>query len=141
MQSNTEKKIVNKILAAHPNTQAIYLYGSWGTEYQGRGSDIDIGVLLPPEVKGKIDRVAWFRLSCDIAEMVGTEHADLIDLRTAPTDLQSEVINANRQIYCKDEIAALDFESMTLVLWQELNYHRKEIDEAAMKSGGYYGVG
>ena len=30
------------VLATHPDTQAIYLYGTWGTEYQRPDSDVDI---------------------------------------------------------------------------------------------------
>ena len=29
-------RIVDTIRAAHPNTQSIYLYGTWGAEYQRR---------------------------------------------------------------------------------------------------------
>ena len=35
------------ILEAHPTTQAIYRYGTWGTAAQRPDSDLDLAVLLP----------------------------------------------------------------------------------------------
>ena len=47
--------ITAPILAAHPDTQAIYLYGTWGTEYQRPDSDVDIAVLLPYTTARSVD--------------------------------------------------------------------------------------
>ena len=55
--------ITAPILAAHPDTQAIYLYGTWGTEYQRPDSDLDIAVLLPNTAERRIDFWDWCRLS------------------------------------------------------------------------------
>lgn len=46
MVSSTEQ-LVKLILDAWSETQAIYLFGSWGTEYERPESDLDIAILLP----------------------------------------------------------------------------------------------
>jgi len=43
--NETESLIVHPILAAHPRTQAIYLYGTWGTKHQHPDSEINLAVL------------------------------------------------------------------------------------------------
>ncbi len=44
----TNTKHINKLILNHfPNIQAIYLFGSYGTEDEWFNSDIDIALLLP----------------------------------------------------------------------------------------------
>ncbi len=40
--------IVRTVLDHYPDTQAIYLFGSYGTENEWPDSDVDIALLLPP---------------------------------------------------------------------------------------------
>ena len=40
--------IVDAVLAVYPDTQAIYLFGSYGTAVEWPDSDVDIALLLPP---------------------------------------------------------------------------------------------
>lgn len=40
--------IIHTVLAAYPDTQAIYLFGPFGTDDEWPDSDVDIAVLLPP---------------------------------------------------------------------------------------------
>ncbi|TXI22959.1 MAG: nucleotidyltransferase domain-containing protein [Nitrosomonas sp.] len=51
------------ILEAYPNTQAIYLFGSWGTEDEWSSSDVDIAVLLPPKEARIVDFNHWSALA------------------------------------------------------------------------------
>ncbi len=41
-------EIVQTVLRQYPDTQAIYLFGSYGTEDEWPDSDVDIALLLPP---------------------------------------------------------------------------------------------
>ena len=52
-----EAELIPIILESYPNTQAIYLFGSWGTEDEWPSSDVDIAVLLPP--KGDVATLNW----------------------------------------------------------------------------------
>ena len=48
--------IVRTVLRHYPDTQAIYLFGSYGTENEWPDSDVDIALLLPPEQAKAADR-------------------------------------------------------------------------------------
>jgi len=132
--------IINLIQTTYPNTQAIYLYGTWGTEYQRRDSDLDIAVLLPHATARTIDFWAWCRLSAEIASAAKVERTDLINLRTASVILRKEIIAAERRIYCADEYAADEFEMLTLSFYQKLNEERREIVESGLRTGRFYDV-
>ena len=132
--------MVRAICTAHPDTQAIYLYGSWGTEHQRQDSDLDIAVLLPPTTSKNLDRLAWATLGTEIAAIAGVEVADLIDLHTASTILSKEVVFSERLVYCADEYAKDQFEMLTLSFYQKLNEERRAIVEDGLKAGRFYDV-
>ncbi len=134
------QKITTPVISTHPATQAIYLYGTWGTEHQRRDSDLDIAVLLPPATAHTVDHSAWLRLSAKVAQAAKVEYADLINLRTAPVILCKEIIAANRRIYCADEYAADEFEMLTLSYYQKLNEARRKIVESGLSTGRFYDV-
>ena len=52
---NNYDGIVDAILAAYPDTLAIYRFGSWGTPYQRADSDLDVAVLLPHNTAVNVD--------------------------------------------------------------------------------------
>ena len=43
------ENIVERVLGRFPDVEAIYLFGSYDTQDELPGSDIDIAMLLPPE--------------------------------------------------------------------------------------------
>lgn len=45
--------IKDTVLRYYPNTQAIYLFGSYQTEKEWPDSDVDVAVLLSPEESRK----------------------------------------------------------------------------------------
>ncbi len=135
-----QNHVTHAICAAHLTTQAIYFYGTWGTEYQRRDSDLDIAVLLPHVAAHDIDSMAWCRLSIDVAAAAKVGRADLINLRNAPVILCKEIIAADRRVYCADENAADEFEMLTLSFYQKLNDERREIVESGLSAGRFYDV-
>ncbi len=132
--------ITAPILAAHPDTQAIYLYGTWGTEYQRPASDVDIAVLLPNKAARSVDFWDWCRLSVEVASAAKVERADLINLHTVSVILRKEIIAAERRIYCADKNAADEFEMLTLSFYQQLNRERREIVASGLSTGRFYDV-
>jgi predicted nucleotidyltransferase len=130
-------RIVKAILFQYPVTQAIYLFGSWGTEHQTQHSDLDIAVLLPSEVAKHVAPWEWLTLSQALASAAGVEKADLINLRQVDTVLRKEVIAANRRIWCADESATLEFEALTLSLYHQLQFERQDIINDAIKTGRF----
>ena len=136
----TSPNITTPILAAHPGTQAIYLYGTWGTEYQRQDSDVDVGVLLPVEEARAVDLRDWMLLSVEVMQAAQMARADLVNLRDVSTMLRQEVIAADRRIYCADENAADEFEMLSLSFYQKLNAERRDIVESGLSSGRFYDV-
>jgi predicted nucleotidyltransferase len=136
---NTNDVIVRIILEHYPTAQAIYLFGTHGTEYERPDSDVDIAVLLPPE---EARRQSQLVLSpCHTALAVALRKpVDLVNLHQVSTVFQNEIVNTGRRLYCADEYAADEFEMLTLSYYQELNEERKEILAAFRETGKAYDV-
>jgi predicted nucleotidyltransferase len=127
------------VLEYYPHTQAIYLFGTYGTEYERPESDVDIALLLPPLGSEKTGSLVMGDLHTALETLLNKE-VDLINLRRASTVLRKEVIAADRRIYTGDEYAAEEFEMLTLSLYQKLNEERTGIVEDALAGGRFYRV-
>lgn len=132
-----QDELIQAVLTAYPGTQAIYLFGSWGTEDEWPESDLDVAVLLPPEQARQIDFMAWNVLSQQLAGIVHRE-VDLLNLRQVSTVFQKEIVMADRRIYTADEYAADEFDMLTLSYYQKLNEERAEVLAEGLRSGRFY---
>lgn len=99
--------IIKILLEAVPGCQAIYRFGSWGTEAQRPDSDIDIAI-LPPE---KMDSVQRWELAQVLAAKLGRD-VDLVDLLSASTVMRMQVVAHGERIHAADFNAAEVFEDM-----------------------------
>lgn len=127
------------ILDRYPQTEAVYLYGSWGSAAHRPQSDIDIALLLPLQQARNTDEYEWTAVAEAVARAAGVERCDLINLHSASTILRKEVIAAEQRIHCADRYAADTFEMLTLSLYQKLNQERQEIVRDG-QHGGFYHV-
>jgi hypothetical protein len=125
-----DDRINRLVLAAHPDVQAVYRYGTWGTAAERPDSDVDIAVLLPHGPAMRVDRWQWHLLAVDIAGAVCAEHADLINLRRADTSFQAEILRTARLTYSGQDDERLSFESLVLSMYQKLNAERDGIRAA-----------
>ena len=125
--------IVEAITAAYPDTQAIYRFGSWGTPYQRADSDLDIAVLLPHGSAKNADFMDWVSLNGEIAHVSHTDRVDLVNIRTAPTDLQAEILSTGDVIFCQDDDVRVEFEALILTMHQDLNMQREALYRDLMK--------
>lgn len=139
MDSAPHDLIIGTIRQDYPDVQAIYLFGSWGTENEWPSSDVDIGMLLPPDKAKSLDLRKLIhtqvRLSSGLHKPV-----DLLNLRQVSTVFQKEVVMADRRIYTGDEYAAEEFEMLTLSFYQKLNQERAEVLSEGLRSGRFYAV-
>lgn len=62
----------------HPDAQAIYLFGSYGSEQEWPGSDVDIAVLLPVEEARKVGSLLMSDLRFELESMLNKD-VDLIN--------------------------------------------------------------
>jgi predicted nucleotidyltransferase len=134
--SNTEQ-LIQLILDAWPETQAIYLFGSWGTEYERPESDLDIAILLPPKQAKGAGSLLFSELH-QALQVAFNRDVDLINLRLAPTVLQKEIIMSGRRFFQTDGTAVDEFEMRVLSRYQKLNEERAAILNEGLRSGKFY---
>ena len=131
--------MVRIILEHYPTTQAIYLFGTYGTEDARPDSDVDLAVLLP-RAEAKQQR-SLMLTPCHHALMEALDRpVDLLNAREVSTVAQMEIVAAERLLYCADEFAVAEFEMLTLSFYQKLNEERREIIEAFWETGRAYDV-
>lgn len=114
--------IVTKVvIAALPDVELIYLFGSCASGENNQNSDIDIAVFLPDKLDG-VER--WQRQN----EMSIALHqsVDLIDLRQASTVLQYQVVSKGICLY-QNNRSADAFCNQIESMYQHLNDERRLI--------------
>ncbi len=120
------QQIIDTILGYYPDTQAIYLFGSYGTEYERPDSDIDLGLLLPvlhAKNEGSLTlKECWYALTSTLNRPV-----DLINLRIVNTVFQFQILQTGSLIFTNDIYAIDEFEMLTLSYYQKLHEERSDI--------------
>lgn len=97
---------------------AIYIFGSFGTEYENEFSDIDIGILYSSDLNLREELL----IESDICKIFGRDDIDVINLNKAPIDLQFEVISKGELVYCKDDSLLTDFIERVLDIYQDYSF-------------------
>lgn len=92
-----------KILDKIPEVLAIYVFGSFGTKYERKDSDVDLAVLS----NQKINAVALWNIAQEIAIEIDRD-VDLIDITTASTIFRHQIVATGTRFFCKD-IKRCDF--------------------------------
>jgi predicted nucleotidyltransferase len=133
------KKITTTVLKHYPDVQAVYLFGSYGTDQTLADSDVDIAVLLPHKKSSQAGSLLMSDLRFELERLLG-KGVDLINLRQVPTVLQKEIVMDDRRIYQAHEYAADEFEMLTFSYYQKLNEERREILEDVLADGRIYKI-
>ena len=132
-------RIIGVIADHYPGIQGIYLFGSFGTEYERAESDVDIALLLPPMPAGSESDLQFSPCRTALAKLLRRD-VDLINVRQASTVFQKEIIAEGRLILCADRYAVEEFEMLVLSLYQTLNEERREILDTFAADGRAYPV-
>jgi uncharacterized protein len=129
------KEIISSVIIRYyPDIQAIYLFGTYETEYERIESDVDIALLLPVKTAKSEHTIMLNDCRFELATVLNKQ-VDLVNLRSVTTVFQNEIISTGK-IICKIDTNAVDeFEMLTLSFYQKLNEERKEILEDIRKSG------
>lgn len=131
--------LIQTVLKRYPQTQAVYLFGSYDTEDEWPKSDADIALLLPVKKAKNTGSLLMSDLQFEIEALLKKE-VDLINLRLVSTVFQKEIIAANRRIFCADNNDADIFEMLVLSNYQKLNEERSGIIGDALKTGRFYNL-
>ena len=109
------------LLAQCENIKLMYLFGSHAQGQANSESDIDIAILG----EKKFDPVVRWQLQSELAIALKND-VDLVDLLSASTVMQNQVIHHGICIYDAANYAAL-FEMQVMSMYQHLNDERAEI--------------
>ncbi len=134
-----EKNIIQMITDSFPNTQAIYLFGSYAAGEHRADSDLDIAVLLPHNEAKQSKDLSFSDLKFRLSDIAKAD-VDLINLRLVSTVFQNEIIHTGKRIYCADETATDEFEALTLSFYQKLNEERADILRDFFQTNRAYAV-
>lgn len=134
MQRKQTDKVIEILTGALPDMQAVYLFGSFGTEDETAASDVDIAILLPPDRVKSVKPIKLFEVRCELEEVLRRD-VDLVNLRDVNTVFRHEVLKEVRRIYCADTYAADVFEMLTMSFYQKLNEERAGILDEIATSG------
>jgi uncharacterized protein len=135
----TLDKIIRVIVDDYPDTQGVYLFGTFGTEDERADSDVDIALLLPP-IRARMEPdLQLSRCRASLVKLFRRD-VDLINARRVSTVFQKEIIAHGRLIYCKDHYAVEEFEMIVLSLYQTLNEERRGILDSFAADGRAYAV-
>lgn len=121
-----EQAIVDVVLRFYPTTEAIYLFGSYGTEYARPDSDVDLALLLPP-LRARAE--GSLALTDCWSALVGLldRPVDLINVRQVNTVFRLQVVETGRLVYVADRCVVDEFEMLTLSYYQKLQEERADI--------------
>ena len=115
------KALTEAVTNLLPDSKLLYLFGSQADKTSSPKSDIDLAV-LPPQ---KLDPVARFELQEQLASHFKRD-IDLVDLLSASTVLQHQVIQSGKLLWGSEE-EQTRFEMQVLSMYQHLNQERSEI--------------
>lgn len=102
------------------HTQAIYLFGSQAMNTANASSDCDLAVLCD----GKLDAMQTWQAAQALSLELGVE-VDLIDLRSASTVMQHQIIATGQRIFCEPSSALAVGLFEAYVLNEYLDFNRR----------------
>ncbi len=124
----TEQKISAIVQRYFPDVQAVYLFGTMGTEYERADSDADIALLLPHASAKAAGSLFLSECRFALEDLLGRK-VDLVNLRLVDTVFQFRIVEEGRLILVADQFAAASFEMLTLSFYQKLQQERAPILE------------
>ena len=129
-----DETITQIILSFYPDTQAIYIFGSYNSEYFRDDSDIDIAILLPVETAKEVGNIGmsecWEKLINNFNRGI-----DLVNLRESNTVFKHEIIQTSKLLKVFDKYETDVFEMGTMSEYQKLNEERSEIIKEIITTG------
>ncbi|HEU0198768.1 MAG TPA: nucleotidyltransferase domain-containing protein [Nevskiaceae bacterium] len=128
------QQLATKLLAEFPELLAIYRFGSFGTENERPGSDIDLGL----QGSHPLDPVSCFKISGELATFSHRD-VDLVDLLRCSTVMRAQVVATGERVFCRDTYHCDLFAAQALSQYAHLNEARAGILEDIQRTGSVYG--
>ncbi|HUP01456.1 MAG TPA: nucleotidyltransferase domain-containing protein [Gemmatimonadota bacterium] len=99
------------------NVLLAYLFGSLSRDEDRAPQDLDLAILRRDD--------AVYRLRAEIADRVGSQRLDLVDLATASPVLRFEIVRTGRLVYEADSLVTERFELETIRLYRDTAHLRR----------------
>ena len=128
------QRAIELTLAALPDTEAIYLFGSQARDDTHSGSDVDLAILTT----APLDALVRFDLQECIASCLHGS-VDLIDLRAASTVMRVQVLEHGIVLYERNSGNRQAFEATALSAYARLNEERRGIIYDIRQRGRVHG--
>ena len=96
---------------------AVYIFGSYGTEYQTPLSDVDFAVLFKKEAE--INLMREMEIMSQITLITKVEDIDLVNLNQAPVLLQHKAIKEGNLIFEREENKVSEFIEYVLTYYYD----------------------
>jgi predicted nucleotidyltransferase len=109
---------------------AVYLFGSSETGSAHAASDLDLAVLS----SSRLDPMFRWELQGDLSERAGRT-VDLVDLRSASTVMQMQVVSTGRLLLSMDPVEVDRFEMYVYADYCRLNEERRAILDDIKRRG------
>lgn len=90
-------KALQDYLSRQDDIVAVYLFGSFGTEFQNKFSDIDLGAVFYPSKLPDLGRE--LSIEADLSLLLGTDRIDLINLNRAPVQIRFKAASKGTILY------------------------------------------
>ena len=132
--SELQQQLTDTLRDALPDCQAIYSFGSWGTDAERPDSDIDLAVLP----RTPLDPVQRWDLAQKLASLARRD-VDLVDLLRASTVLRMQVVANGQRLYTADVNAVEQFEDTVFSSYARLNEERRGILDDVRQRGNIHG--
>lgn len=131
-------KKIQDFFTGHPQVAAVYLFGSYGTDFQLSSSDIDIGVVYchSPELKEELE------LDDELSYYLKSDKIDLINLKKASLNLQYRVLREGELLVENEYVESSNFIEKVLKYYPDYRISQRQFMcdyEAALKEA--YGSG
>lgn len=127
MKRTISPEIKNKIInisAKEDNILTVYIFGSHGTDYQRKNSDLDLAILFEkgPDIMEQMELAGKYELK------LGLE-VDLINLNKSDIILKHEVITKGEKIYSKDDLKTAEFVEYVLKFAPDARITKKKFQD------------
>lgn len=103
--SDAELKAWTDFFKNRGEVAAVYLFGSYGTEFEHPNSDIDLGIVFS-RIVTFVEELA---IDADLSLFLASDKVDLVNLNRAPVALQFQALADGLQIYEGEYIAHSNF--------------------------------
>lgn len=133
MAAISDIDILTAARSALPDLQALILFGSRAAGTESADSDLDLAVLLPKPA----DPVRLWEVGETIARQLNVD-VDLVDLRTASTVMQFQIITNGRRLFA-DGAEADRYDAYIMSAMTSLNEARAPLLADIVRDGRVHG--